>query len=305
MILKRKIRLVAACWVAFGLATSLYAQSRCDSIASHLKQTGRFVGIASHRGDWRNAPENSIQALKNTIKMGIDIMELDLKKTKDGQLIVMHDRTIDRATNGKGKPEDYTLEELKKLGLKNGLGRVTGHTIPTFNEMLVEAKGKILIDVDKGYAYFPDVVKALRETGTLSQAIINIDDNTPYDSIVAKYGIIDESITIMPVITCNNQNVQSIINSYKKHRNTIFQIVFDNDEYPILSDLEKLKDEGFGIWLNSLWPSLSGGHDDDRAVEENQPDETWGWLINHDATIIQTDRPVQLLQYLKSRKLHP
>ncbi len=82
--------------------------------------------------------------------MGVDIVELNLKKTKDGQLIVMHGRTIDRTTNGKGKPEDFTLEEIRKFKLKNGLGRLTEHQIPTFGEMLLAANGKVIIDVDKG-----------------------------------------------------------------------------------------------------------------------------------------------------------
>jgi len=56
--------------------------------------------------------------------------------------------------------------------------------------------------------------------------------------------------------------------------------------------------------MNSLWPSLSGAHNDDKAVEENKPDETWGWLIAHGATIIQTDRLQQLLEYLRSKHLH-
>lgn len=74
--------------------------------------------VVSHRGDWRNAPENSLQAIQNCIDMGVDMVEVDLKKTKDGHLIVMHDQTIDRTTTGKGKPENYTLEELRCFRLK-------------------------------------------------------------------------------------------------------------------------------------------------------------------------------------------
>lgn len=67
----------------------------------------------------------------------------------------------------------------------------------------------------------------------------------------------------------------------------------------VLRLLQKVKDNGSKIWLNGLWPSLNGGHDDDRAVELNQKDESWGWLLEKGASLIQTDRPVQLLQYLK------
>ena len=84
--------------------------------------------VVSHRGDWRNAPENSLQAIQNCIDMGVDMVEVDLKKTKDGHLIVMHDQTIDRTTTGKGKPENYTLEELRRFRLKNGLASSSFHS---------------------------------------------------------------------------------------------------------------------------------------------------------------------------------
>lgn len=73
------------------------------------------VLVVSHRADWRNAPENSLQAIQNCIDMGVDIIEIDLKKTKDGHLILMHDKKIDRTTTGKGYPADYTLEELRQF----------------------------------------------------------------------------------------------------------------------------------------------------------------------------------------------
>ncbi|RZK66506.1 MAG: glycerophosphodiester phosphodiesterase, partial [Pedobacter sp.] len=58
------------------------------------------------------------------------------------------------------------------------------------------------------------------------------------------------------------------------------------------------------VWLNSLWPSLNGGHDDDRAVEQNQKPESWGWLLDFNPVFIQSDRPADLIKYLKQRKLH-
>lgn len=73
------------------------------------------VMVVAHRGDWRNAPENSVPAFTNAAAMGVDVVELDLNKTKDGVVIIMHDQTIDRTTNGKGKPADYTLRRSVNL----------------------------------------------------------------------------------------------------------------------------------------------------------------------------------------------
>lgn len=260
--------------------------------------------VAAHRGDWRNAPENSLLALKYCIDMGVDIMELDLKRTKDGQLIVMHDRTIDRTTNGKGKPEDYTLEEIQKFKLKNGLGRPTSHQIPTFEEMLIAAKGKILIDVDKGYEYFGEVVALIKKHNMFDQTIINIDDNTYFDSVESKYGKVDPAAVLMPVIRYTDSHAEEIVNSYMRHKKTIFQPVFDTDTIKTINDIPMLKKKGYGVWINSLWASLNGGHDDDTAVDENKPDESWGWIIKRGVNVIQTDRPKELLEYLRKKKLH-
>jgi glycerophosphoryl diester phosphodiesterase len=289
-------------------ATQKVSQSPEENLNQNIillqKPASKNIMVAAHRGDWRNAPENSIPALQNSIKMGVDIMELDLNKTKDGYLIVLHDRTLDRSTTGKGKPEDYTLEEIKKLRLRNGMGRPTKNLIPTFKEMLEIAKGKILIDVDKGYEYFPQVINELKETGTLGQAIINIiADNPSYSEIIKKYGTFDENVFIMPVIDLKDQNAQEIIDSYKAHKNTIFQFCFNTDTYLLITTFPVLKVNN-GIWINSLWASLNGGHDDETAVEDNKKEESWGWITKQGTTIIQTDNPEELLKYLRDKKLH-
>ena len=85
------------------------------------------VIVVAHRGDWRNAPENSLQAIENCIKMGVDMVEIDIRETKDGQLILMHDETIDRTTTGTGKVTDLTWDYLQTLLLRDGIGHETPH----------------------------------------------------------------------------------------------------------------------------------------------------------------------------------
>jgi len=262
------------------------------------------VLVTAHRGDWRNTAENSIQALKNCVAMGVDIMELDLKKTKDGHLIIMHDVTVDRTTTGKGDVSALTLAEIKSLYLKAGTGHKTGHRVPTFNEILAESKKNIIIDVDKGYDYFKDVIKALRETGTVGEVIVNVASSTPLSVIENEQGPIADDITIMVVVNMKRPDAAQIIESYRKHKRTIIQANFDDDSLPILKNLSKYR-ETYGLWINSLWPEQSGNHDDDRAVEENMKDETWGWLVKQRANMIQTDRPKELLEYLQQKQVHP
>jgi glycerophosphoryl diester phosphodiesterase len=234
--------------------------------------------------------------------MGVDISEFDLKKTKDGQLVIMHDNTIDRSTTGKGKPEDYTLEEIQKISLRSGTGHATKHTVPSFKEMLLAARGKIIVDIDKGYEYYDDVIKELNEYGMIGQSILNVY-GLPFDSLLAQHGQIPPELTLQLIINPDNPDAEKIIWSYKAHARTIIQVIFKTDSSWIIKKLPEIEKQ-YPVWFNSLWPEQNGGHDDDKAVEENKPDETWGWLIRQHASIIQTDRPRELLHYLKGKKLH-
>lgn len=287
-----------------GIALSGFAQAKTEAnLKGVFNPKSKTVLVTAHRGDWRNTPENSLQALKNCIAMGVDIMELDLKKTKDGYLVIMHDQTIDRTTTGKGNVSDYTLAELKTFFLRSGSGHPTKHLIPTFNEILLLAKDKIVIDVDKGYDYYPQVIKELREHGMIGQAIVNVKGSTPLPQIENEVGKIEDDITIMPIVDMKRADAAAIINSYKTHKKTIIQSNFNTDTLSILKNIGSLR-TNFGLWINSLWPEQNGGHDDDLAVEENKKEESWGWLISHQANLIQTDRPKELIEYLKAKRLH-
>jgi glycerophosphoryl diester phosphodiesterase len=118
--------------------------------------------------------------------MGVDIVELDLKKTKDGVMVIMHDGTIDRTTNGKGKPSDYTFDEIRKFGLKNGIGRVTQNVIPTLKEVMLALKGTgVKVNLDKSYDYYEEAFAVLKETGTLKYAIFKAE--VTYDVLKKRY----------------------------------------------------------------------------------------------------------------------
>lgn len=279
-------------------AFTLFAQESVKALVHELKdKDSKKVIVVSHRGDWRNAPENSLQAFKNCIEMGVDMIEIDLKKTKDNQLVLMHDQTIDRTTDGKGLPSSYTLEALRKFHLKNGLGRVTFHQIPTLEEVLTLTKGKILINIDKGYDYFKEVYALLVKTQTISQVVIK--SGYSYEKVKAENGDILDKVIYMPIVNLNTPDAEQMIDGYKTIKPIAIECCFSEVNPEVIRLLKKVRDNGSKIWMNSLWPSLNAGHDDDRAVELGQADESWGWLIEQGASLIQTDRPHSLINYLQ------
>jgi glycerophosphoryl diester phosphodiesterase len=262
------------------------------------------VMVVAHRGDWRNAPENSLRAFESAAAMGVDIVELDLAKTSDGVMVVMHDQTIDRTTNGKGKPSDYTFAEIRKFGLRNGLGRVTRNQIPTLEEVMLSLKGKpVKVNLDKSYPYYREAFAVLQRTGTLAQAIFKAE--VTYPELKQKYGTLIDSIIYMPIVNLDKPEAKRIIVDYlQQMKPYAFELNFKADTSAVLADNKFITNKGSRVWLNSLWASLNAGHDDDLAVEDGNTKNSWEWLIKHGATLIQTDRPQLMLEYLKKLKLH-
>lgn len=104
-----------------------------------FKKNASGVWVAAHRAYHTHAPENSMQAIEHSISNGVDIIEIDVRMTKDGIPVIMHDQKVDRTTNGKGDIEKWTLADLKTLYLKKG-DSLSNQKIPTLQEVLEFSK---------------------------------------------------------------------------------------------------------------------------------------------------------------------
>ena len=269
------------------------------SRAQALYEEGK-VSVISHRGDWRNTPENSIRAIQNCIDLGVNMVEIDIKKTKDNELILLHDKTLDRTTTGKGLPQDYTLAEIKQMRLRNGAGVATSHQIPTLEEAMIVAKGKIWVNIDKGYDYFDLVEKVLEKTGTTQQVLIKA--GLPYQKVVAENKAVLDKLFFMPIIDMANPDAMTMVEEYIKNMQPkAFEVCFTQIDQALQNVLDRIQKSGSKVWINTLWPSLCAGLNDDRAVEENQQDSIWGKVLEMGASFIQTDRPKELVNYLRNQ----
>ncbi len=277
-----------------------FAQGKVDEIRKYLQaeQTEKVL-VVSHRAHWRVAPENSLPAIQSCIDLGVDMVEIDLKKTKDGHLVIMHDRTIDRTTNGKGKISDYTLEELKAFRLKDKDGNLTEHAIPTFEEVMLLCKGKIMVNIDHAYDLFKEAYAVLEKTDTINHGLMK--GNVPYARLKKDYPDLMNKVLFMPIVKLSEKNAAATIDEYLTHMKPIaFELVFDTYNEDVKHQIEKVYKSGSKVFLNTLWASLCAGHDDERAMKEGQ-DKHWGWILQQKARLIQTNRPVELLRYLKDK----
>jgi len=124
-----------------------------DLTFEDVHETNKTPQIVAHRGGAALAPENSIEAIENAIQLGVNIIEIDIRITKDEQLVLMHDKQVDRTTNGKGDIKNLTREDLTKLYLKNTQNQ---QKIPTLEEalsLISDCNIQLLIEVKTGNNY--------------------------------------------------------------------------------------------------------------------------------------------------------
>jgi len=285
------------------ISLSALAESRAEKLRDNLFHNPKYVTIVAHRGDWRNHPENSIPAYQSCIDAGIDMIEIDIQRTKDGKLVVMHDRTVNRCTNGKGKIEEMTFEEIQQLHLRpQHSASITRNHVPTLEEVLNLCKGKILINIDKGYDYFQQVYELMEKTGTTNQVIIKSGNSL--EKVQRENGTVLDKVIYMPIVYLNSEGAEKRIDEFITIHPVAIECCIDKYDQNVERLLQKIRNAGIKVWMNSIWASLCDGHDDDRAVELGEPDESWGWMLREGATLIQSDRPKDLMKYLKKKKRH-
>ena len=282
-------------------AFSISAQTRTDKLLKNLHDNeSKYIFVIAHRGDWRNAPENSLQSIEKAIAMKVDMIELDIQPTKDGNFICMHDETLDRTSTGKGPIKDYPPEELKKFVLRSGNGIKTRQPIPTLKEALNVCKGRILVNIDKGGTYIKEIMPIIQECGMEKQVIIK--GYYPVEKVKKEYGS-NESMLYMPIVNLWDKEAVATIQTFIKNFTPIaYELCFKDDANPNLKIIDEIAKSGSRVWMNTLWDSLCGGHDDENALLESK-DKHWGWMLKHKATMIQTDRPQELIHYLEEKGL--
>jgi len=172
-------RLFFACVAVVSFWTSVVmAGDRTATIEEFFDAGGRTRVIA-HRGFSSKAPENTLAAVRAAIDVGADMVEIDVTLTADDHVVVFHDETLDRTSDGSGEVFRFTLSELRKLDAGSWFSPAfAGERIPTLDAVLAEVEGRILLNVeikseavDRGVV--ATVASAIRERGMTDQVVIS------------------------------------------------------------------------------------------------------------------------------------
>ena len=300
------IFIAAICCMASCKEAAPQYANRAEMIAAQIHNpNSKYVVVACHRGDWRNYPENSIPAIESIIRMGADIMELDLKLTKDSVLVLSHDWTIDRCTTGKGRVSDYTLDELKQFRLRRAHGVATDSLhICTLREALECCKDRICVNVDQGYEYYDMVLAITEELGVTDQILIKGKHSVA--SVAEKMAAHEHNMMYMPIIDIQKEQGQKLFQEYMDTKTVplAYEVCWKKLTPEVSDCFKKVVESGSKLWVNTIWGSLCGYLDDDKALDCGDPAKVYDQVIALGASMIQTDRPEQLLNYLRKKGLH-
>jgi glycerophosphoryl diester phosphodiesterase len=285
-------------------------------VARALVVAHRGCHAPSPRRGVGGAPENSLLALENCIAIGADMMETDIRRSKDGVLVIMHDPDVDRTTDGHGLVADLTAAQLSHLHLRQGFGGpdapLTGQTVPTLEALLRAAKGRLAINLDIKAPIYEETVAMVANLGLLNQVLVKIavepsdpafgamepDKRTWFQPIIDQR---DAKITAANLPALILRQARGDDGARLANVRNI-ELVYQTDAFfDIARDAAEA--QGLRVWINTLGPEFAGGRWDKGAAEN--PDAVWGWLIRQGVGIIQTDRPADLLDYIADPKHRP
>ena len=264
-----------------------FTQTQLSQIWNHfLDSESNIVLVAAHRAAHGQYPENSIPAIEKAIELGVDIVELDVKITKDGIPVLMHDRTIDRTTNGTGKPSDYSYAELKKFRLVND-GQITDYYIPTFDEALKLVKNSIMVDIDLKTNQLDPIISVINDNECKEQVFFFDNDYGALEYIRK----VDSDFYLMPR-AYSYQMADSAISRFSP------QVVHIDFSFYNAEVVSLIKSNNARVWINALGEI-------DTMLGNNRENEALDKVLEFGANIIQTDEPELLLKALRERKRHP
>lgn len=294
-------------WALTG--TLFAAQSHGAIVPLRGEAPENYVWVAAHRAAWQHAPENSIPALKYALAFGADIIETDVRMTADGHVVIMHDYSVDRTTDGNGLVSRMTLAEIKKLRLKTNWGGNTQFQVPTLDEYLSVVRGKAYLYLDKAGYDLPGnatgtlirkLLEILKKHNALEEAIFVSD--WPHAKAKEVFGNDLERVIYCPVISDTVPNLDAYVNEYlEKLKPVAFQFRMASENSKTFRLLPRILDSGSKAFVAATWANHTAGHDD-RASFFDSPDNGWGWLTPQGFSLIETNFPRDLINYLRTQK---
>ncbi|MEO1245756.1 MAG: glycerophosphodiester phosphodiesterase family protein [Pseudomonadota bacterium] len=267
--------------------------------------------VVAHRACWQEAPENSLEAIEACIALGVDMVEVDVRQTADGKLVLLHDRTLDRTSDLSGALAAFTWAEIREARLKTGAGGadapVTQYRIPTLDAALRLSRGRILVNLDMKERVHDEALAIVGALEINDEVLFKLRA-APGSSELRQAPFLGNAPFMPIVVQCREDrppgsyclsSANDLQGAFDAYDPVAYEFVFHDSRF-LTEELVALRERNIGIWVNTLYPAISGGRDDEYG--STSPEHVWGSLIDAGVSIIQTDYPETLMQYLQTRR---
>lgn len=259
------------------------------------KQNAHNIYVAAHRGFSEKYPENTMEAFRAAIDIGVDQIETDVRITKDDELVLIHDATVDRTTNGTGKVIDFTLEELRSLdaGIKKSVS-FQGAKVPTFIELLELVKDHPTMTLDIELKEYPTegreelaysvcdrVLSLVDAYGYTDRIVINSFSGKLNEYIYRKYGKKYRQHVFFPLEVLGEITIDPYTYAY-------CCCMFGSSYMADMVYFDKMREYGVEPWVGAAVKDAKGV---DLAIERG-------------ATLITCNNPDEILELLRERGYH-
>lgn len=257
------------------------------------------IAVVAHRGAWHGAPENSIASVDLAIRNGYEFVEIDVQATADGNLICLHDDSLERMTGQPGVVAQTASTDMTCLYLKDGAGGVnaplTTSRPPLFEELLDVSGERIYVDVDVKHASDLDAVGRFvadhpsRGHINLKMVVASEDDMKLVDALERETGVL-----VKPVIHVSEETLGSYLGFLQARPTPLIEGLFDGwASFELYA--RAARQCGTELFMNTLDEVPSAEVTDTQSLTD--PAGGWGRLIEHGVRLIQTDRPQELKSY--------
>lgn len=278
-----------------------------------------FYLTCGHRGMWYKFPENTAPAIEEAIRIGIDCVENDIRATKDGVLVMFHDKELrarlyDPATGqpASGNLSDLTWAELSKLRYLDRDSNKTDYPVLTFEEFLSLTNDRLVVnheDKTKDPAIVRAAIQMVKDKGRLSQSIFKGRFTLQQFRQIIDGVVSEDQIIFTPVIFQDTPNYQQVFDEYWNAGYRNYELVVQKPNSPLLALVKRVRDNGGRLGQFDVLPETGRGsfwvgqwRDPADGFVGYDFRSDWDFLIDvSQANYLISDRPCLMIQYLAKR----
>lgn len=244
-----------------------------------MMQTSKRFLVSCHRGCTERAPENTVAAARDALRLGVDLIECDVRTTADGHLIIMHDSTVDRTTDGFGPISGMTLSQVRRLRIRDTRFADIGvHRVPTLEELVKAVSGRAGFYIDTKDVHPVALKRIIRDPNVIAKSFAYISTD---EALLWK-----QHIPALRLMATAPDDVRTPT----QMRDFLSRFPLSALDGPLTLSKEQI----------AVAAEMGVVYIPDTLTLTEGP-EIWSDVIVRGAAGIQTDRPTALLGFLRKR----